>query len=87
MFIERSENPMCDAPELAAAVRSLASRAHRVINDPLADGEAYELLVRRIARLRRRYPVEAKSSLGRWLANLSRRLEEAHMPPAVCSNC
>ena len=87
MLSERSETTLCDAPELAAAVRSLALRAHRVLNDPLADGEAYELLGRRIARLNRRYPVEAKSSLGRWLVNLSRRVEAATMPPTVCSNC
>ena len=83
MFDERNEATMCDAPELAAAVRSLATRSHRVINDPLADPEAYELLARRIARLRRRYPIDADSSLGRWLVNLSERVEAA-LPPTVC---
>lgn len=86
MSYERIETTLCDAPELAVAVRSLALRAHKVMNDPMADAEAYELLARRISRLRRRYPVDARSSLCRWLTNLLRRVEAANLPPAMCSN-
>lgn len=77
---------MCDAPELAAAVRSLATRSHRVMNDPLADPEAYDLLSKRIARLSRRYAIDPQSSIGRWLASLSHKVESAMPRAALCSN-
>jgi hypothetical protein len=63
-----------DAADLAAAVRQLALRTHRLLNDPTPAPSAIRELSQSAATLRRRLRGRNDGSVARWLDKLERRL-------------
>src|SRR4051812_29704448 len=66
-----------DAATLAAAVRQLAHRAHRVLNDPASGPDDARELARRAFALRCQLRGRSSASVARWLDRLQDRLANA----------
>jgi hypothetical protein len=64
----------CDGAPLAASIRSLATQAHRILNDP-DGGHDHRDLARQVDDLRHCLADDPSGELARWLEDLGRRIE------------
>lgn len=68
----RSEDPALFAAEL----RSLASNAHRMMNDSSSSPAEAKALASHVARLKSRVFAKSSHDLLEWLSNLERQLDD-----------
>ncbi len=66
-----------DASALAAAVRQLATEAHRLLADPACPPEETRDLSRRLSCLRRQLRGRSNDSVTRWIDQLEEKIDSA----------